>query len=120
MRGTAVGATFAATLLLAPWTAFGAEGVGAERGREVRPTRPVHTYSIVARDPETGDLGVAVQSHWFSVGPLVAWAEAGVGAVATQSFVDPSYGPLGLGARPSNPRLGIDRAGLNVVSMRHG
>lgn len=58
--------------------------------------RPVHTYSIVARDPSTGELGVAVQSHWFSVGPIVAWAEAGVGAVATQSFVDPSYGKLGL------------------------
>ncbi len=58
--------------------------------------RPVHTYSIVARDPQTGELGVAVQSHWFSVGPLVAWAESGVGAVATQSFVDPSYGKLGL------------------------
>ncbi|MEJ2502368.1 MAG: DUF1028 domain-containing protein [Gemmatimonadota bacterium] len=58
--------------------------------------RPVHTYSIVARDAGTGELGVAVQSHWFSVGPLVAWAEPGVGAVATQSFVDPSYGPLGL------------------------
>jgi len=61
------------------------------------PVRPVNTYSIVARDPETGELGVAVQSHWFSVGSLVPWAEAGVGAVATQSFVDPSYGPLGLG-----------------------
>lgn len=60
------------------------------------PTRPVHTYSIVARDPATGELGVAVQSHWFSVGPIVAWAEAGVGAVATQSFVDPSYGKNGL------------------------
>ena len=58
--------------------------------------RPVHTYSIVARDPATGQLGVAVQSHWFSVGPLVPWAEAGVGAVATQSFVEVSYGPLGL------------------------
>jgi len=55
-----------------------------------------HTYSIVARDPETGQLGVAVQSHWFSVGAIVPWAEAGVGAVATQSFVDPAYGPLGL------------------------
>lgn len=54
------------------------------------------TYSIVARDPGTGRLGVAVQSHWFSVGALVPWAEAGVGAVATQSLVDPSYGPLGL------------------------
>src|SRR6266851_10169794 len=59
-------------------------------------SRPVHTFSIVARDPATGQLGVAVQSHWFSVGPIVPWAEAGVGAVATQSFVDPSYGPLGL------------------------
>ncbi|MDZ7261276.1 MAG: DUF1028 domain-containing protein [candidate division KSB1 bacterium] len=58
--------------------------------------RPVHTYSIVARDPETGELGVAVQSHWFSVGPVVPWAEAGVGAVATQSLVEISYGPLGL------------------------
>ncbi|HEY5885736.1 MAG TPA: DUF1028 domain-containing protein, partial [Pyrinomonadaceae bacterium] len=58
--------------------------------------RPVHTYSIVARDPDTGELGVAVQSHWFSVGPIVAWAEAGVGAVATQSFVDTSYGKNGL------------------------
>ena len=61
-----------------------------------RPARPVHTYSIVARDPKTGELGVAVQSHWFAVGPLVPWAEAGVGAVATQSFVDASYGKLGL------------------------
>ena len=60
------------------------------------PRRPVHTYSIVARDPVTGDLGVAVQSHWFSVGSSVTWAEAGVGAIATQSFVDPAYGPLGL------------------------
>jgi uncharacterized Ntn-hydrolase superfamily protein len=60
------------------------------------PARPVHTYSIVARDPATGDMGVAVQSHWFSVGSVVPWAEAGVGVVATQSVVDPSYGPLGL------------------------
>ncbi|MCH8019517.1 DUF1028 domain-containing protein [candidate division KSB1 bacterium] len=58
--------------------------------------RPVHTYSIVARDPETGQMGVAVQSHWFSVGSLVTWAEAGVGAVATQSLVDVTYGKLGL------------------------
>jgi uncharacterized Ntn-hydrolase superfamily protein len=61
-----------------------------------KPVRPVHTFSIVARDPATGALGVAVQSHWFSVGSIVAWAEAGVGAVATQSFVDPSYGKNGL------------------------
>jgi uncharacterized Ntn-hydrolase superfamily protein len=56
----------------------------------------VHTFSIVARDPATGEMGVAVQSHWFSVGSVVTWAEAGVGAVATQSFVDPGYGPRGL------------------------
>lgn len=61
-----------------------------------RPLRPVHTYSIVARDPGTGQLGVAVQSHWFSVGSSVAWAESGVGAIATQSFIDPSYGANGL------------------------
>jgi len=60
------------------------------------PRRPVHTYSIVARDAATGDLGVAVQSHWFSVGASVPWAEPGVGVVATQSFTDPSYGALGL------------------------
>jgi len=60
------------------------------------PRRPVHTYSIVARDPVTGDLGVAVESHWFSVGTNVPWAEAGVGAVAPQSFVDSTYGRLGL------------------------
>jgi uncharacterized Ntn-hydrolase superfamily protein len=54
------------------------------------------TFSIVARDPETGDLGVAVQSHYFSVGPIVPWAEPGVGAVATQSLVEVSYGPKGL------------------------
>jgi uncharacterized Ntn-hydrolase superfamily protein len=60
------------------------------------PVRPVHTFSIVARDATTGELGVAVQSHAFSVGSGVSWAEAGVGAVATQSFIDPAYGPLGL------------------------
>jgi uncharacterized Ntn-hydrolase superfamily protein len=54
------------------------------------------TYSIVARDPATGEIGVAVQSHWFSVGSTVPWAEPAVGAVATQSIADPSYGPNGL------------------------
>lgn len=58
--------------------------------------RPVNTYSIVARDSVTGEMGVAVQSHWFSVGSVVPWAEAGVGAVATQSLVEVTYGPLGL------------------------
>jgi uncharacterized Ntn-hydrolase superfamily protein len=56
----------------------------------------VHTYSIVARDPQTGEMGVAVQSHWFAVGSIVTWGEAGVGVVATQSLVDPAYGPKGL------------------------
>ena len=60
------------------------------------PTPLAHTFSIVARDPKTGELGVAVQSHYFSVGPIVPWAEAGVGAVATQSLVLVDYGPNGL------------------------
>jgi len=61
-----------------------------------RPIRPAHTYSIIAIDPEANEMGVAVQSHWFSVGSVVTWAEPGVGVVATQSLVDVSYGPLGL------------------------
>jgi uncharacterized Ntn-hydrolase superfamily protein len=55
-----------------------------------------HTYSIVARDPATSELGIAVESHYFAVGAVVPWAEAGVGAVATQALVDPAYGKLGL------------------------
>jgi len=55
-----------------------------------------HTYSIVARDSATGEMGVAVQSHWFSVGPVVPWGEAGVGVVATQSLVNVSFGTRGL------------------------
>src|SRR5437867_3332681 len=70
--------------------------LGGGAAAEPAPPRPVHTFSIVARDPVTGDLGVAVQSHWFSVGPTVPWAEPGVGAVATQSFVRIDYGPEGL------------------------
>ena len=54
------------------------------------------TYSIVARDPATGELGVAVQSHWFAAGSVVPWAEAGVGAIATQAQAEISYGPRGL------------------------
>jgi uncharacterized Ntn-hydrolase superfamily protein len=65
------------------------------------------TYSIVARDPDTGEVGVAVQSHWFSVGSIVSWARPGVGAVATQSIGEPSYGPnaldlLAQGVEPSD------------------
>ncbi len=55
-----------------------------------------HTFSIVAYDSATGDMGVAVQSHWFSVGTIVTWGEAGVGVIATQSFVNPAFGPDGL------------------------
>ena len=55
-----------------------------------------HTYSIVAKDAKTGEMAVGVQSHWFSVGTLVSWGKSGVGVVATQSFVNPSYGPQGL------------------------
>jgi len=84
----------AAALALALTTA--APHAGAQAPARGVPPRPVNTYSIVACDPQTGELGVAVQSHWFSVGPIVPWAEAGVGAVATQSFVEVSYGPLGL------------------------
>lgn len=80
-----------AMVMLAAGTARAQEAVA-----RMTVARPVHTYSIVARDSATGELGVAVQSHWFSVGAHVAWAEAGVGAVATQSFTEQSYGPLGL------------------------
>ena len=65
-----------------------------------------HTYSIVARDPESGELGVAVQSHYFATGAVVTWADAGIGAVATQALVDPDYGKLGIelmGAGKSAP-----------------
>ena len=55
-----------------------------------------HTFSIVARDPDTGEMAVGVQSHWFSVGTAVSWARAGVGAIATQSFTNISFGPRGL------------------------
>lgn len=68
-----------------------------------------HTFSIVARDTVTGEMGVAVQSHWFSVGSLVAWGKAGVGVVATQSFINPSFGPRGLSLLENglSPKLAI-------------
>ncbi len=79
------------------------------------------TYSIVARDPETGELGVAVQTRWPNVGSVVPWAEPGVGAVATQSFSEESYGPLGLArmregasAQEALDRLLADDAGRDV------
>ena len=76
--------------------AAGVVAVHRPAGRVADGHRPAHTYSIIARDPVTGEIGVAVQSHWFSVGSVVPWVEAGVGGVATQSIADPSYGKLGL------------------------
>lgn len=62
-----------------------------------KPSEPLaHTFSIVARDAKTGEMAVAVQSHWFSVGTAVSWGEAGVGVVATQSFTNKSFGIRGL------------------------
>ena len=55
-----------------------------------------HTFSIVARDTATGEMAIGVQSHWFSVGTIISWGRSGVGVVATQSFVNPAYGPNGL------------------------
>ena len=74
------------------------------------------TYSIVARDPETGEMGVAVQTCMFAVGSIVPWARPGVGAVATQSIAEPAYGPRCLDAlararlrpRRSHPRQDAD------------
>ena len=72
----------------------------------------VHTYSIVARDPATGQLGVAVQSHYFAAGSVVTWAEAGVGAVATQATADPAYGKLGLDLMRARKSAPYSLAGL--------
>lgn len=74
-----------------------------------------HTYSIVAYDEETGDMGVAVQSHWFSTGTIVTWGEAGVGVVATQSFVNPAFGPEGLKlmAKGMSPKAVLEKM-INV------
>ena len=70
----------------------------------------VHTFSIVARDEKTGEMAVGVQSHWFGVGTEVPWAEAGIGAVATQSFVDKSYGlkALSLLKKGFTPQQALD------------
>jgi len=84
--------------------------------------RPRGTYSIVALDPATGEHGVAVQSHWFSVGSMCSWARPGVGAVATQSFVQPAFGPAALdamsgGADAASALEGL-LAGDDVPAMR--
>src|SRR5216110_2315401 len=76
------------------------------------------TYSIVAHDRRTGECGVAVQSHWFSVGSVVTWGRAGVGAVATQSLADPAYGPRLLEALAAGeePQAALD----GVVAVHTG
>jgi len=75
-------------------------------------SRLAHTYSIVAFDPIAGQLGVAVQSHYFGTGAAVPWLEAGVGAVATQSFVEISYGPLGLALMKAGRTAAQSLAGM--------
>ncbi len=82
--------------LVSVLTLLGSLSAPAQQPAAIRPASLVHTFSIVARDARTGEMGVAVQSHWFCVGCIVTWAEAGVGAVATQSFVEPAYGRDGL------------------------
>lgn len=90
------------------------------------------TFSIVAYDPETGEIGVAVQSKAFGVGSLVAWVKEGVGAVSTQSLVNVSLGPKGLelmgeGRNPDQVLEhfrtiddGIERRQLGILSIQHG
>ena len=88
--------------MLKRWLVFGAVAVVALVSRPVAsqklvlPEDPVATFSILGFDPESGELGGAVQSRVFSVGNGVLWAEAGVGAAATQAIVDVSYGPQAL------------------------
>jgi uncharacterized Ntn-hydrolase superfamily protein len=81
-------------------------GVSVSFAQTINGEPLTHTFSIVARDAETGELGVAVQSHWFSVGSVVSWAEAGVGAVATQSLVNVSFGQRALDLMRSGKSAG--------------
>lgn len=87
--------TYSQELLRDKPSAAVAPAAPAEQAKPFKVAR-IRTMSIVARDPETGELGVAVESHYFSAGPIVPWAEAGVGAIATQANADPAYGQLGL------------------------
>ncbi len=77
-----------------------------------------HTFSIVARDSVTGQMAVGVQSHWFSVGTLVAWGKSGVGVVATQSFVNPSYGPNGISMMEEG--IAAEEALMKLISEDEG
>jgi len=77
-----------------------------------------YTFSIVARDKVTGEMAVGVQSHWFSVGTIVSWGQSGVGVVATQSFVNPAYGPDGL--KLMSEGKGAEEALLELVASDEG
>ena len=74
--------------------------------------RETNTYSVVARDPVSGELGVAVQSHYFAVGPVAPWVEAGVGAVAAQAYDGAEFGPLVLEVLRSGLSAGATLAGM--------
>lgn len=97
--------------LFAAFTVFASSSWAAEKPFE--PLHPVNTFSIVAYDSATGQFGAAVQSHWFKVGDVI-WVEAGVGAVATQSLVEFSYGPLGLEMMRNGKTAAQALAGLLV------
>lgn len=91
-------ASLSAALILICWQAFPCNANGSSPPRESQPdmVKAMRTFSIVARDPITGELGIAVASRFFAVGSVVPWAEADVGAVATQSFANTTFGWRGL------------------------
>jgi uncharacterized Ntn-hydrolase superfamily protein len=86
--------------------------------QEVSRGNLAYTFSIVARDKVTGEMAVGVQSHWFSVGTIVSWGQSGVGVVATQSFVNPAYGPDGL--KLMSEGKGAEEALLALVASDEG
>lgn len=92
--------------------------IGNSQNINVKKEAFAHTFSIVARDTVTGEMAVGVQSHWFSVGALVPWGKAGVGVVATQSFVNPAYGPEGLDLMASG--ISADEALSRLVEKDEG
>lgn len=104
------------SVLALVWMAFGVCAFGADK--IVTPIHPVNTYSIVAYDSVTGQFGAAVQSHWFKVGDVI-WVEPGVGAVATQSLVEFSYGPLGLELMRLGKSATQALSGLIVTDPQH-
>lgn len=108
---------FGARLLALACLLFGVAALAAEK--EFEPLHPVNTFSIVAFDSATGQFGAAVQSHWFKVADVI-WVEPGVGAVATQSLVEFSYGPLGLDLMRMGKSATQALSGLIVTDPQHG